>query len=308
MAPFHRKKNSSETHLALKGAVDEWLLRPRDADTEVVTFSSAQRDVESRQNSPQSGSVKTEQQAETKQPEPDNDKFVLIPEGTFLAGEDKFPVDLSAYHLALQPVTNRQYKHFIEATGHRPPNEADYGIPVWTGRDFPPDRANHPVVCVSWEDVQAYCQWANLRLPSELEWEKGARGIDGRKYPWGDAWQEGQRCRWGRNRGHGTTCDVQKHAEGRSPWGLYQMAGNVLEWCADWYDEDVYRRYRQGDLTSPEKPVPAQDGETNVSRRIVRGGSWRAVHPMFFQTTYRLFSAPTLRYATVGFRCAKTVE
>jgi formylglycine-generating enzyme required for sulfatase activity len=161
------------------------------------------------------------------------------------------------------------------------------------------------VVCVSWEDAQAYCQWVGLRLPSELEWEKGARGVDGRKYPWGGEWQEGRYCRWSGNRGRETTCSVQRYAEGCSPWGLYHMAGNVLEWCADWYDTEAYRRYRQGDVTPLETP-PRKQGATGT--RVVRGGSWRAVHPAFFQCTHRLFSDPSLRYDNVGFRCAKTVE
>ena len=232
----------------------------------------------------------------------------LVPAGTFLAGDEKFSVALPAYYLGLHPVTNGQYAQFLSETK---PTKGD--LENWiqldstcfvraSGKGYEGygGKADHPVVQVSWYGAEAYCQWSGLRLPSELEWEKASRGLDGREYPWGKEWNQ-DRCRNANNDGNEQTCGIWSYPEGCSPFGHYQMSGNVWEWCADWYDSNAYVRYKRGDLTPP----------TSGSGRVLRGGSWYNYSESSFRCALRNYHrdlVPTYRLylSLCGFRCART--
>lgn len=233
----------------------------------------------------------------------DGTLLVLVPEGEFLAGNEKFKGRLPAFYLALHPVTNRQYARFLSKVM---PGKSD--LEKWIlldkdcyvrqkAEDYEAcnGREDHPVVQVSWYGAKAYCRWAGLRLPSELEWEKGARGLDGREYPWGEG-MDWDRCRNGKNKSNDQTCGIWAYERGNSFWGIFQMSGNVWEWCADWYKEKVYDRYKRGNL------IPPKSGTTCV----LRGGSWYFFNVDHFRCANRNNYYPIDRDNQNGFRCAKT--
>lgn len=238
----------------------------------------------------------------------DGSRLLLIPAGKFIAGGwgeneggGKFELTLPAFYIGLYPVTVRQYKRFVKATGHEPPAPCN-----WEAKK----NADKPVVHVSWTDAEAYCRWAGGRLPSELEWEKTARGVDGREYPWGNFWKA-TNCRnsqgwldayWAAQKHHQqdssiperSKCDVWAYPHGASPWGALQMSGNVWEWCEDWHEEGAYDRYKQGDLAAP----------TSGDGRVVRGGSYTDDNQEFFRCCFRSASSPDSVNLSIGFRLA----
>lgn len=198
--------------------------------------------------------------------------LVLVPEGPFMMGsddghDDETPVHevwLDAYYIGKHPVTNGQYREFVEDTGR---DEPEHWAPDHFGHDEFADD-DQPVIYVSWDDAAAFCRWLSREtgndwhLPTEAEWEKAARGTDGRTYPWGDEAPTPRRCNFDGNVGQ--TTEVGSYPAGVSPYGCHDMAGNVLEWCADWYGDDYYQSSPQRNPTGP----------VSGDNRVFRGGSW----------------------------------
>ena len=234
----------------------------------------------------------------------DGTSLVYIPEGEFRAGKEGFPVHLPPYYMALTCVTNAQYARFLNEC--RP---VDSKLSAWIGLDSSaairrendtystnPADEDRPVVWVTWEGASAYCKWAGLRLPTELEWEKGARGVDGRQYPWGDEWEDG-RPHHAEEAGESEGIpSVWAYPSARSPYGLCQMIGNIYEWCAEWYEEAAYARYAQRNLRPP----------AHGEHRALRGGEWRFATPAYLRNEYRKSTVWRAGTLLCGFRCAKS--
>jgi formylglycine-generating enzyme required for sulfatase activity len=213
-------------------------------------------------------------------------------------------VYLDAFEIDKYEVTNVQYRRFLMATGRDGPRrwESRYehlllkGSPDWDGDAYPPGEAMYPAAGIQWQDATAYCAWVGKRLPTEAEWEKAARGRDGRTYPWGDAWDPG-----GAN-----TSDsglqypepAGSHPSGASPYGALDMAGNLWEWVSDLYDRQYYS-YASG--SNPAGP------SSGTGERILRGGAWDSsadqARGSYRNATH--FFGPNFR---VGFRCARSVK
>ena len=230
--------------------------------------------------------------------------MVLVPSGAFWMGSDadteaerpRRRVWLDAFAIDRYEVTFERYRAFLEATGRAPPfwGEAWARAYDWVDGRPPEGHGDHPVVVVSWHDADAFCRWAGGRLPTEAEWEKAARGTDGRRYPWGDRYETARANAYGEEDGHLTSAAAGSYPSGGSPCGAQDMAGNVWEWCADWYDPAYYS---QGPERNPKGPAEG-------TRKVVRGGSLGAV-PALLRTTFRMGNDPSFRAAAIGFRCVK---
>jgi formylglycine-generating enzyme required for sulfatase activity len=224
---------------------------------------------------------------------PDFNDMVLIPSGEFIMGtDDRFKdekpahvVYINAFYIDRFEVSNEDYKKFVDSTGHHPPED-------WRDKNYPHGKEKHPVIFIDWFDAGSYCKWLGKRLPREAEWEKAARGIDGYIYPWGNKWDTNR----SNNplKGNIGSISIGLFEEGKSPYGLYDMSGNVWEWV-----DDYYLPHPGSDYLSP---------EFGKNYRILKGGSW--MDCMFYgcgisaPTFNRAFFDPHTKNDSFGFRCA----
>ena len=193
-------------------------------------------------------------------------------------------IHVGPFYLDEHEVTNEQYAAFVKATGHRPPYN-------WPKAEIPKGKEKFPVVDVSWDDAAAYTRWAGKRLPTEAEWERACRGLDvGKKYPWGDQNPTNKDARFNTFEGPVEVCKFKPNY-----FGLYDMAGNAWEWCADWYEKDYYQRAPGKNPLGPESGM----------YRVLRGGSWADV-TKYLTCANRSWARPAERSPNIGFRCAKS--
>ncbi len=247
--------------------------------------------------------------------QPFEPEMILIPAGEFIMGSDsmkdsysieieqpQYSLYLPDYHLAKTPVTNAQYVAFVQATGYGLPNHWKNGKP-------PSGKEDHPVINVSWHNAVAYCNWLAVVtgkpycLPSEAEWEKGARGSDGRIYPWGNRW-DAKRCHSFES-GKEDTAPVGFYLEGASPYGLLDMAGNVWEWTRSLWGEDL-------DKPSFKYPYDPADGREDLDApdsifHVVRGGSFD-YDARYARCAFRLRGIPNYFDWHYGFRVVVTPD
>jgi len=239
--------------------------------------------------------------AKTKKNPKDNADMIFIPAGKSVMGsndyDDEKPihkVTLDGYYIYRTAVTVAQYLKFCEETGHKKPSSFDFN-PNWSKRD-------HPIVNVSYNDALAYCAWAGGRLPTEAEWEKAASWDDAkkqkRKFPWGDEFDTSKLwCSTAKVGDAGGTKSVGSFPSGESAYGVWDMAGNVWQWCSDYYDKDFYSSRLATDRNAENQSV----GEK--ASRVFRGGSWNDDYMDDFRCSNRKYGTPIYRSNDCGFRC-----
>ncbi len=238
--------------------------------------------------------------------------MILIPAGEFIMGTDSegangdqkpaHQVYLDAFYIDKHEVTNARFEAFIVDGGYQ--NRKLWTVAGWNfiqknqikaplhhGQNSVSMAPDHPVVGVSWYEANAYATWAGKRLPTEAEWEKAAKGTDGRIYPWGN---EMDFSRLNYFSHHEKILGVGSFPSGASPYGVLDMAGSVWEWCADWYGESYYSQSPQKNPTGPNKD----------KYRVLRGGAWDSIR-LQLRCPYRYYDKEDRRTYTIGFRCAQ---
>jgi sulfatase modifying factor 1 len=295
----------NETLLRLKGMCETELSQPEARDT-ILSWLKL---------TPQTHPDRSKMLAllaKSQAPTEVSNEWALVPAGEFEMGAEgevadhdeapKHKVSLDAFYIGKFEVSNRDYALFVKATGRKPPENEDPKYSLWRGNSLLDGVADLPVVNVSWDDAAAYCRWIGGRLPTEAEWEKAARGTDGRAYPWGNDPVTGNRTNYSIENvtfweGPATLAKVHQYDFGRSPYGAYEMAGNVWEWVQDWYDEGYYKN----------SPAHNPQGPSEGKERIVRGGAWHS-NPAHIRSANRNKHLPADRRVYIGVRCAKDAQ
>jgi len=227
-------------------------------------------------------------------------EMVQIPEGPFTMGSSEGDPDeapehqlyLKAYSIDKKEVTQAEYDRFVRMTKRGKPF-----VPVFEDDISKIMKPELPAMGMSWSDAVAYCKWAGKRLPTEAEWEKAGRGESKRRYPWGDEFGTGHANLDGDTDGFPYLAPPGSFESGRSPYGLYDMTGNVAEWVADTYDEQYYQKSPYRDPTGP------ADGQ----HKVIRGGSWRET-PQGARLSKRFQAKIWRTDSTIGIRCARDAE
>lgn len=193
---------------------------------------------------------------------------------------------LDSFIISKYEVTVAQFRKFVLLSGRT--FDWEGRLPSWQWID------NHPMVNVTWEEARSYCKWRDGDLPSEAQWEKAARGTDGRIYPWGNDWEEGNRCASSESGKKLTrTVPVHSYSSGVSPYGVYNMIGNVYEWCLDYYSPKFYENI----------PVKNPINRSMSDSYVIRGGSWKTSEHLKLRAAYR-YDDDEAR-TEIGFRVAK---
>jgi formylglycine-generating enzyme required for sulfatase activity len=221
----------------------------------------------------------------------DGSKLIYIPAGDFVMGDNGFDapihtVTLDGYWIQQTKVTNRMYEQCVKTGSCTPPTQ-ELGGPVFNNPDF----ASHPVVGIDWNQAQAYCTWIQGSLPTEAQWEKAARGLNGNAYPWGSSEPSCDLLNYANC--NGRTSNVTTFEIGKSAFGLFDMAGNVFEWVSDWYDPNYYAQASSANPTGP------QSGQY----RVIRGSSFETASEQTF-SAIRRFNEQLDAGRDIGFRCA----
>jgi len=246
--------------------------------------------------------------------------MILIPAGPFLMGtdavdtnqeaqsvgfphpwyEDEHPlrtIDLPAFYIGKYEVTNGDYQEFVKA-GYRPP-------PDWVNGSFPPGLAAMPVVNVNWYEAMDYCHWRRMRLPTEAEWEKAARGSKGQPYPWGDAFDLNRANVSAGPSLAGAVRAVGQYETGKSPYGVYDMIGNVWEWTDSWYQAYPGNRASNENFGTTYR---VNRGLSFMSIGHISSDQYARVLSIIARASFRSYDYPTSRVSDVGFRCAQSVK